>query len=136
MNIRDDRGRLITLRGEMRARAGREWRRGWMRHFGFFVFSSVLLAMLSGFVTMAALAVMGYDAEHAIRKPSLFLLIGAAGGVVLSGIFRDHLNPVRSIKTCGGCNYPLVKLPVERDGCRVCPECGGAWRVPRSGGTA
>lgn len=132
MNIRDDRGKLITLRGEMRARAGREWRRGWIRHFGFFAFASVLLAILSGVVVVAALAVMGYDAERAMPRPFVFLVIGAAGGAVLSGVFRDHLSPIRSIKTCGGCNYPLVKLPVERDGCRVCPECGAAWKVGKA----
>lgn len=30
---------------------------------------------------------------------------------------------------CPSCEYEIVGLPVERDGCVVCPECGGAWRV-------
>jgi hypothetical protein len=34
---------------------------------------------------------------------------------------------------CPGCLYKLSDLPEEADGCRVCPECGGAWRVPETG---
>jgi hypothetical protein len=30
---------------------------------------------------------------------------------------------------CPGCGYSLVGLIAEADGCRVCPECGGAWRL-------
>lgn len=29
---------------------------------------------------------------------------------------------------CPGCGYSLAELEPEVDGCRVCPECGGAWR--------
>lgn len=29
---------------------------------------------------------------------------------------------------CPGCGYSLAELEPETDGCRVCPECGGAWR--------
>lgn len=29
---------------------------------------------------------------------------------------------------CARCQYPLSECPVEADGCRVCPECGCAWR--------
>ena len=33
-------------------------------------------------------------------------------------------------RRCPSCGYDLRALPVdERDGCCVCPECGGAWRV-------
>jgi hypothetical protein len=30
---------------------------------------------------------------------------------------------------CPGCGYRLAELPPDDDGCRVCPECGGAWRL-------
>jgi hypothetical protein len=30
---------------------------------------------------------------------------------------------------CPACAYPLASAPVEPDGCRVCPECGAAWRA-------
>lgn len=29
---------------------------------------------------------------------------------------------------CGACGYDLAKVKTEPDGCRVCPECGTAWR--------
>jgi hypothetical protein len=29
---------------------------------------------------------------------------------------------------CGSCGYDLGGIRPEGDGCRVCPECGGAWR--------
>ncbi|MCA9311312.1 MAG: hypothetical protein KDA21_08915 [Phycisphaerales bacterium] len=29
---------------------------------------------------------------------------------------------------CPACGYELRSAGVEADGCRVCPECGGAWR--------
>jgi hypothetical protein len=29
---------------------------------------------------------------------------------------------------CASCSYRLGGVAVEADGCRVCPECGGAWR--------
>ncbi len=32
---------------------------------------------------------------------------------------------------CGGCAYTLEGVPVEPDGCLVCPECGAAWRRER-----
>jgi ssDNA-binding Zn-finger/Zn-ribbon topoisomerase 1 len=33
-----------------------------------------------------------------------------------------------SIGRCPSCGYELSQLPIEADGCVVCPECGGAWR--------
>ena len=32
---------------------------------------------------------------------------------------------------CGSCLYDLQGLDSEPDGCVVCPECGGAWRLDR-----
>lgn len=31
--------------------------------------------------------------------------------------------------TCACCEYEIAGLPIERDGCVVCPECGAAWKV-------
>ena len=30
---------------------------------------------------------------------------------------------------CGSCGYELRGVVAEGDGCTVCPECGGAWKV-------
>lgn len=36
---------------------------------------------------------------------------------------------------CASCTYEMVGLPVETDGCAICPECGAACRFmePLSG---
>jgi predicted Zn-ribbon and HTH transcriptional regulator len=30
---------------------------------------------------------------------------------------------------CPTCGYDLQDVRIDSDGCRVCPECGGAWRA-------
>lgn len=34
---------------------------------------------------------------------------------------------------CAGCGYELRDLPIEDDGCIVCPECNAAWKSERIG---
>ena len=34
---------------------------------------------------------------------------------------------------CPGCGYQIHDVHPEEDGCSVCPECGGAWRVGSDG---
>lgn len=34
---------------------------------------------------------------------------------------------------CPGCGYVLDGTQIEPDGCRVCPECGAAWKAERIG---
>ena len=34
-----------------------------------------------------------------------------------------------SRRLCPSCGYTLDGLTPEADGCRVCPECGAAWKV-------
>ncbi len=49
------------------------------------------------------------------------------------------INPERLVRLmlehrqCPACDYNLRSLPMEHDGCTVCPECGAAWRMPREG---
>lgn len=40
---------------------------------------------------------------------------------------------LRANKRCLWCLYNLCGVPQVDDGCTVCPECGGAWRLPDSG---
>ncbi|MFN0010570.1 MAG: hypothetical protein ACKVS8_02885 [Phycisphaerales bacterium] len=68
---------------------------------------------------------------------TLYLLGTAA---VFHGGIRWHIRPrVRAQLAkaamlvpprCRACGYLLDGLTTEADGCRVCPECGAAWRVP------
>lgn len=40
--------------------------------------------------------------------------------------FVDALRPTGR---CPSCLYELTRCPVEPDDCRVCPECGSAWKL-------
>ncbi len=42
-------------------------------------------------------------------------------------ILRDQMLAHR---VCPHCAYPLDDAQVEEDGCSVCSECAGAWRLP------
>ncbi len=35
-------------------------------------------------------------------------------------------------RLCASCGYELEGINIETDGCRVCPECGAAWRLESS----
>lgn len=41
------------------------------------------------------------------------------------GLLERHL--------CPSCGYKLTALPIDPDGCTICPECGAAWRLPEFG---
>lgn len=55
---------------------------------------------------------------------SLAVLVGEAREALRSGWIDAGL--------CPTCAYDLRDARVEADGCRVCPECGGAWRADNS----
>jgi hypothetical protein len=42
---------------------------------------------------------------------------------------RPFPRTVLGFGRCPACMYSLAELPAESDGCTVCPECGGAWRL-------
>jgi hypothetical protein len=56
--------------------------------------------------------------------------------LVLYAWFAGRRNDRRAIDAClssgvcPGCGYTLAGLAVEDDGCRICPECAAAWRLP------
>ncbi|HLP82760.1 MAG TPA: hypothetical protein VK157_00285 [Phycisphaerales bacterium] len=43
---------------------------------------------------------------------------------------RKRLRRQLYMRRCPTCDYVLANAPSEPDGCTVCPECGGAWKVP------
>jgi hypothetical protein len=52
-------------------------------------------------------------------------------GCMASELPRERRRRCESLAAqgrCGGCGYALDDLAQEADGCRVCPECGTAWR--------
>ncbi len=90
------------------------------------------------FLVMAAYAVSGFllvflyalCSKHVRASLGQLVAVGAmAAGLILilRGVIRAMLVR-RPAATCGGCGYDLHGLQPQEDGCRVCPECGGAWR--------
>ncbi len=39
---------------------------------------------------------------------------------------------VLSIGHCPSCTYRIYDIEAEPDGCTICPECGGAWKLSES----
>jgi hypothetical protein len=44
---------------------------------------------------------------------------------------RNVAGAMLGVGHCPGCGYDLTRATPEDDGCTVCAECGGAWRLPR-----
>lgn len=79
----------------------------------------------------------------AVLMPTASVLIwllvagGLAGGVLVAGLISFVSKPAELADTrvltrqhrCGCCRYQLRDLPVDPDGCTICPECGGAWKL-------
>ncbi len=70
-----------------------------------------------------------------------FALTGLFGLVVAGGCFviwmlwwfisgrQQAADGLIARGTCACCEYEIAGLPIEPDGCVVCPECGAAWKV-------
>ncbi|TVQ31829.1 MAG: hypothetical protein EA376_07510 [Phycisphaeraceae bacterium] len=69
-----------------------------------------------------------------------YAIAGAAIGGVAAGYFwiakkwipaRRHFTFVALCgENCPACGQCIADMTPESDGCTICPECGGAWRVP------
>lgn len=42
---------------------------------------------------------------------------------------RDSTRLGRARGRCLACGYAIAGIEPEEDGCRVCPECGSAWKL-------
>lgn len=75
-------------------------------------------------------------------RPSLPTAWGWAPGSVLLGLLiyagalatrvREIAMQERMAKrrgVCAACGYSLREIKVKEDDCRVCPECGSAWKL-------
>lgn len=76
--------------------------------------------------------------RHAFQGPwravailGIFVLIGAIAWWAVSRAtwWRRSRLAVES-GFCGSCGYDLCGHHPQDDGLHVCPECGGAWRIP------
>ncbi len=123
MRITDDRGspRDIVMSQDLLASLSRRQR--WGLFFGGFVLPLVVLALgwWTGescflFLGAAILAAVAYRRFFRSSRPDLLALASAS---LMSG-------------RCGACGYSLAEFAPEEDSCRVCPECGAAWKQERT----
>lgn len=138
LRYRDDRGELLDGRRPLAMAAAR--RAGIdpktagaalrpLRRVGL-AFWALMLAMLAlGPALVFVLA--GWGGRGAI------MIIPAAVPVVLVLAlvpwlrplgWRLHRRGLLALGLCPACGYEIAGLEPEADGCRVCPECGGAWK--------
>ncbi|MBI1189270.1 MAG: hypothetical protein GC200_01125 [Tepidisphaera sp.] len=112
--------------------------------------------MLASLFTMPLLvsgsAVIGLGFAKGGKAGLLALGLIAAGGLVMGIVVTfisfsklkksNTSNPMygsgrlvawlAASNRCGACAYPLVDVPIEPDGVRLCPECGCAWHKDRA----
>jgi len=66
---------------------------------------------------------------------ALFMFIGFGLPMGLVVKFSGWRTPQRAkravlaIGHCPSCAYRIFDIEAEPDGCTVCPECGGAWKI-------
>lgn len=49
--------------------------------------------------------------------------------IVASRVMGAHKLGFLKEGYCPACGYSIAELESEADGCRVCPECGSAWKL-------
>ncbi|MCC6427641.1 MAG: hypothetical protein IT435_12575 [Phycisphaerales bacterium] len=67
------------------------------------------------------------------RLPGFAMLILAGTTAATIPATRGKLRSIEQLARedppiCVACEYDLAGIPIADDGCRVCPECGAAWR--------
>ncbi len=95
----------------------------------YFAFSMQLFFLIFGMYDISTL----FDPFWFMMTAFLFVGFGVPMGIVvrLTG-WRSPQRAKRavlSIGYCPACAYRLFDIEAEPDGCTVCPECGGAWRL-------
>lgn len=143
--LRDNRGRLVPVQGAGRVmldrrvrRAGASvvvatrrgdpaWRRAAIRDG---IRHGAVLAIGTGLIVWGCFAMLELRwAMFAVVLP-LIGLMGLSHLWFLSPELGRQLIVFRiNVGECPACCYSLSGLVVEQDGCVVCPECAGAWRL-------
>ncbi len=154
MKITDDRGqthdvsRIAALPTELINRADR--RHEIMRQIEKKTMKNVVFTETIGMLLLSVPFLFGlyglaWGLRHAEPIGYLFFMfvIGSFGVVLFIAAItrpktlRREINRLgkeldlirRTDESCLVCRYSLDGLQPEPDGCTVCPECGGAWRI-------
>lgn len=142
---RDDRGRRARVAMFVPAPLGARWPLVSVA-LGTLVVAVYLLASRAGAsvlimltLTACMLGLLGFGGPFAaflilFTPVASILILVAVNSLtslgVLAGEARETLRS-RWIEAsrCPACSYHMEGVPIEADRCRVCPECGGAWKV-------
>ncbi|MEO0482380.1 MAG: hypothetical protein AAF138_02030 [Planctomycetota bacterium] len=126
-------GRQRDAQGRRKVMAAPIWR--WEVAVATLPFVFVGLAILSG-------RVPGLSLSMPVRVPFQIAvtLLGVFGLQALFASLAAYFGLLRRYEAvfvekraeagdCGACGYSLAEIPVQSDGCKVCPECGAAWKA-------
>lgn len=98
------------------------------------------MRLLMPFLILAAGFQLFLMAQSPIATVISKLAITAAGTLMVWWFvippFRHSLwsrrwrSQYKEMGRCPACQYSLEAISPTLDGCTICPECGGAWRMP------
>lgn len=120
--IRDDRGRRCKVLDELRYRRSTNPR------------IHLVLGLLGIPLGLAIRRIAGPGwVNIALTALAVFALLFVAAlpfaVLVVRRSKRKRLSQLSKTQACLACGYSLKNLPIEPDGCTICPECGAAWRL-------
>ena len=140
----DDRGVRFRLRGRIRLPRGIP-ARVWIPIASADALSPVTLLLCIGAGLVATVAAIAYtfrgplapNRDEWLGVIRIFIAHYYPWMILLGALVALRRPLVRfaagaclRLRQCPSCGYRLADLPVQADGCTVCPECGAAWRVP------
>lgn len=146
----DDRGRSITVlapRDLKKAAEGADTHRASLaRHLRNAIkvesrrwtVAGVLVPLGMSAAWIAALVFIRFIRVHRIPGASMAVFWGGIAAIILVSRVMARRRVSRELAAtavaeglCGSCCYGLRDIPVDADGCVVCPECGAAWMKQR-----
>ena len=131
MQIRDDRGRVVSVQAKLRGRDGDyvPLTEGLIHAAVFTVFGVVAAVFVIAAILILSVQVSRLQTGGELLIIGGVLCVGPAVSSLLAVFFtRRRREEPGSVLNCRACGYSLAELPQEADGCRVCPECGAASR--------
>lgn len=70
-------------------------------------------------------------AVHAVLAV-VVVVVGRA--LVAAQLFKAQRRAALALGLCPACGYSIAEIEPEADNCRICPECGSAWRMDEKAG--
>lgn len=142
-SIEDDRGRVVPVHGPVSGflPAGQvdpPWLSRRMKVIALLRLGRAI-SLLGTLLLVSYLGLVIIAPGEGLRRMIPWAIVGAmiATAVFLLPISRAAACRLRrtllAAGRCASCGYPLERIEDATDGCRVCPECGAAWRLADAG---